>query len=61
LGLIVSSTDDSGVVVNKVAKAIVDRIIWAHQKRQKFKVIVVLPILPAFQGDLTKADSNAIR
>ncbi|KAI8327821.1 hypothetical protein BC941DRAFT_446276 [Chlamydoabsidia padenii] len=57
----ISTVDGSGVVVNEVAKAIVDRIILAHRKGERFKVIVVLPLLPAFQGDLTKPDSNAIR
>ncbi|CAO3592720.1 unnamed protein product [Absidia cylindrospora] len=58
----ISSIDSGGAVINKVAKAIVDRIKLAHKKGEKFRVIVVLPILPAFQGEMNaSSESNAIR
>ena len=37
---------------NKIGKAIVDRIVRAHQAAEVFRIIVVMPAVPAFAGDL---------
>ncbi|KAL4901224.1 hypothetical protein BDW74DRAFT_187869 [Aspergillus multicolor] len=39
-------------VWNKVGEAFVERILRAARERKRYKVIVVLPALPAFPGDL---------
>ncbi len=37
---------------NKIGAAIADRIIRAHQSGEDFKVIVIIPAVPGFAGDL---------
>ena len=44
-------------VQNKIGVAIVDRILRAAREGQKYKIIVVIPSVPAFAGDL-KSDST---
>lgn len=43
-------------VMNKLGRAIVDRIVRAHESGAPFRIIVVMPAVPAFAGDL-KSDS----
>jgi phospholipase D1/2 len=39
-------------VQNKVGRAIVDRIVRARNANEEFKIIVIMPAVPAFAGDL---------
>lgn len=39
-------------IQNTVGEAIVDAIIKAAQEQRKFRVIVVIPSIPGFAGDL---------
>lgn len=48
----ISNTREEGPVKNQIAKALVERIIKAAQEHRKFKVIVVIPELPGFAGDV---------
>ncbi|KAF6747521.1 phospholipase D [Ephemerocybe angulata] len=48
----ISATEEGGIVKNLIAKALVDRIIRAAQEDKKFKVIVAIPELPGFAGDV---------
>ncbi|KAH7921001.1 phospholipase D/nuclease [Leucogyrophana mollusca] len=48
----ISNTREEGPVKNLIAKALVERIIQAGQSGQKFKVVVVIPELPGFAGDI---------
>ncbi|KIW10513.1 hypothetical protein PV08_11477 [Exophiala spinifera] len=41
-----------GTVWNRVGEAIVQRILRAAQEKKRYKVIVILPSVPAFPGDL---------
>ncbi|KAG1897846.1 uncharacterized protein F5891DRAFT_1046379 [Suillus fuscotomentosus] len=52
----ISNTREEGPVKNQIAKALVERIIKAAKDDRKFKVIVVIPELPGFAGDV-KNDS----
>ncbi|KAG1859113.1 hypothetical protein C8R48DRAFT_774924 [Suillus tomentosus] len=52
----ISHTREEGPVQNQIAKALVERIIKAAKDDRKFKVIVVIPELPGFAGDI-KNDS----
>ena len=40
-----------GSVNNGIARALIERVKYAHKKQQKFKIIVLMPLLPAFQGE----------
>ncbi|KAG6884869.1 hypothetical protein C0992_005680 [Termitomyces sp. T32_za158] len=46
------ATQDGDQVVNRIAGALVDRIIRAFNEGAKFKVIVCIPELPGFSGDV---------
>ncbi|TGZ77596.1 phospholipase D/nuclease [Ascodesmis nigricans] len=39
-------------ILNMIGRAIVDRIIRAHQNREQFRIIVIIPAVPGFAGDL---------
>ncbi|KAH6659345.1 hypothetical protein BKA67DRAFT_652577 [Truncatella angustata] len=49
---ITATSDEQRPVHNKIGGAIVDRIIRAHNAREDFRVIVLMPAVPAFAGDL---------
>jgi phospholipase D1/2 len=53
---ITATCNEQHPVANKIGKAIVDRIVRAHQSGQNFRVVVIMPAVPAFAGDL-KADA----
>ncbi|KAF8884660.1 hypothetical protein BD779DRAFT_1536317 [Infundibulicybe gibba] len=55
----ISSTKGGEQVKNLIAQALVQRIIRAAQDGAKFKVIVVIPEVPGFAGDIKS--QNAIR
>ncbi|KAI9435046.1 phospholipase D/nuclease [Lactarius indigo] len=55
--LSISSTKQSGPVKNQIAAALVERIISAARSGRKFKVVVVIPELPAFAGDVKSETS----
>ncbi len=39
---------------NLISEKIAERIRLAYQKGQPFKVIVMMPLLPGFEGDVTQ-------
>ncbi|CAE6488459.1 unnamed protein product [Rhizoctonia solani] len=55
----ISNTGDYGPVKNLIAKALVDRILDAAKNGRKFKVIVVIPEVPGFAGNIK--DENGIK
>lgn len=48
-------------VRNQVAQALVERIKVAAEKREQFRVIVVLPLLPAFEGSVDDSSAAVLR
>ena len=48
-------------VNNLIAQAIVDRIIKAFRESRKFLVIIVLPLLPGFEGEIDDERANLMR
>lgn len=59
--IIVSSTTQDKLLRNKIAQAIVERIKRAHAKGEKYKVFIIIPLIPAFEGDLASKDASAAR
>ncbi|KAF8530716.1 phospholipase D [Gautieria morchelliformis] len=55
----ISNTQESGPVKNLIAKALVERILRAARDGQRFKVVVVIPEVPGFAGDIS--DESAIK
>lgn len=48
-------------VSNNIVQSLVDRIIIAHKKQQQFKVLIALPLLPGFEGDIDNTKSAIMR
>uniref|UniRef100_A0A3B4FC40 Phospholipase n=1 Tax=Pundamilia nyererei TaxID=303518 RepID=A0A3B4FC40_9CICH len=55
------SCADNRTVYNKIGDAIIERIIRADKERKKYRVYVVTPLLPGFEGDITTGGGNAIQ
>lgn len=56
----ISSTAGSPVK-NQIAQALVDRIKIAAERKENFKVIVVCPLLPGFEGGIEDSGSAVLR
>ncbi|XP_006890415.1 PREDICTED: phospholipase D1 isoform X2 [Elephantulus edwardii] len=56
----ISCADDK-VVFNRVGDAIARRILKAHRENQKYRVYVVIPLLPGFEGDISTGGGNALQ
>jgi phospholipase D1/2 len=58
----ITATDDrQSPIINKIGFAIVERIRRAVEDRKKFRVVVVMPAVPAFAGDLQDEGSLGTR
>uniref|UniRef100_A0A8D0AF63 phospholipase D n=1 Tax=Sander lucioperca TaxID=283035 RepID=A0A8D0AF63_SANLU len=55
------SCADNKTVYNRIGDAIIERIIRAHKEGKKYRVYVVTPLLPGFEGDITTGGGNAIQ
>ncbi|KAJ3482521.1 hypothetical protein NLI96_g6930 [Meripilus lineatus] len=55
----ISSMDGKGPVKNTIAGALVDRILRAAREGDKFKVVVVIPEVPGFAGNIK--DENSVK
>uniref|UniRef100_A0A8C0DZN7 Phospholipase n=1 Tax=Balaenoptera musculus TaxID=9771 RepID=A0A8C0DZN7_BALMU len=55
------SCSDGRTVLNKVGDEIVDRILKAHKQGQCFRVYMLLPLLPGFEGDISTGGGNSIQ
>jgi len=53
----ISATKDGEQIVNKIAEALVERIIRAHRDGNKFKVFIAIPELPGFAGNVKDESS----
>ncbi|XP_005383059.1 PREDICTED: phospholipase D1 isoform X2 [Chinchilla lanigera] len=56
----ISCADDK-VVFNKVGDAIAQRILKAHREGRRYRVYVVIPLLPGFEGDISTGGGNALQ
>ncbi|XP_033955135.1 phospholipase D2 [Pseudochaenichthys georgianus] len=55
------SCADGKTVYNGIGDAIVKRILRAHSEQKKYRVFVVVPLLPGFEGDIALGTGVAIR
>ncbi|XP_057715335.1 phospholipase D1a isoform X2 [Corythoichthys intestinalis] len=55
------SCADNRTVYNKIGDAIIERILRAHKEGKKYRVYVVTPLLPGFEGDITTGGGNALQ
>ncbi|KAI7792627.1 phospholipase D1 [Triplophysa rosa] len=55
------SCADNKTVHNKIGDAIAQRIIKAYREGKKYRVYVVTPLLPGFEGDINTGGGSAIQ
>ncbi|XP_073719791.1 phospholipase D1 isoform X2 [Misgurnus anguillicaudatus] len=55
------SCADNKVVQNKIGDAIAQRIIKAYREDKKYRVYVVTPLLPGFEGNINTGGGSAIQ
>uniref|UniRef100_A0A8C5GYV6 Phospholipase n=1 Tax=Gouania willdenowi TaxID=441366 RepID=A0A8C5GYV6_GOUWI len=55
------SCADNRHVFNKIGDAIAERIIKAYKEGKKYRVYVVTPLLPGFEGDINTGGGSAIQ
>ncbi|XP_067107933.1 phospholipase D1 [Osmerus mordax] len=55
------SCADNKHVFNKIGDAIAERIIRAYREGKKFRVYVVTPLVPGFEGDINTGGGSAIQ
>ncbi|XP_041824546.1 phospholipase D1 [Melanotaenia boesemani] len=55
------SCADNKHVFNKIGDAIAERIIRAYREGKKYRVYVVTPLLPGFEGDINTGGGSAIQ
>jgi phospholipase D1/2 len=48
-------------VKNQIAESIYKRIIRAYREKKVFRVFVIIPLLPGFEGDVAGSTGNALR
>lgn len=53
----ISATHKNGVVKNRIMETLCDRIIQAITRNEEFKLIIMMPLIPGFAGELD--DPNA--
>ena len=58
---ITATSDMQKPIKNKIGAAIVERILRAARAGQRFMVIVIMPAVPAFAGDLKDEGSLGTR
>ncbi|XP_049912840.1 phospholipase D1 [Epinephelus moara] len=55
------SCADNRHVFNKIGDAIAERIIRAHREGKRYRVYVVTPLLPGFEGDIKTGGGSALQ
>ncbi|KAF9586711.1 Phospholipase D1 [Lunasporangiospora selenospora] len=58
---ITSTNVNKTIVHNGIGRALTDRIIKAHRENEKFRVIVVLPLVPGFEGGINTPAATSVR
>ncbi|KAJ2548674.1 hypothetical protein EV175_004736, partial [Coemansia sp. RSA 1933] len=53
--------DPSYTVKNRIAEALVDRVKRAHARRERFRVFIVIPLMPAFEGDVNAMGAATLK
>ncbi|XP_024993436.1 phospholipase D zeta 1-like [Cynara cardunculus var. scolymus] len=57
----ISGLSGDEIIRNRVLDSVYRRIMRAHQEKQCFRVIVVIPLLPGFQGGLDDGGAASVR
>ncbi|KAL8100395.1 phospholipase D zeta 1 isoform X2 [Apium graveolens] len=57
----ISGLKGDEIIRNRVLESMYRRIIRAHQEKKSFRVIIVIPLLPGFQGGIDDAGAASVR
>eukprot|EP00252_Welwitschia_mirabilis_P011329 TRINITY_DN25484_c0_g1_i1.p1 TRINITY_DN25484_c0_g1~~TRINITY_DN25484_c0_g1_i1.p1 ORF type:complete len:1094 (+),score=199.07 TRINITY_DN25484_c0_g1_i1:223-3504(+) len=57
----ISGLNDDETIQNRVSQALYERIMRAYNENQCFRVIIVIPLLPGFQGGVDDAGAASVR
>ncbi|XP_078158717.1 phospholipase D zeta 1-like [Carex rostrata] len=57
----ISGLHGDEIIKNRVLEALYRRIIRAYNERRRFRVIIVLPLLPGFQGGIDDGGAASVR
>ncbi|KAI9029631.1 hypothetical protein CLU79DRAFT_735104 [Phycomyces nitens] len=57
---IAATHPEDKIIKNKIGEALVERIKRAHWEGQKFRIIVVIPCAPGFEGDFNNPDLRSM-
>ncbi len=57
----ITSTGETPRVKNKIGQALAERIISAARDGREFRIIVVIPAVPAFSGDIESQAGLKVR
>ncbi|KAK7277974.1 hypothetical protein RJT34_22995 [Clitoria ternatea] len=57
----ISGLAGDDIIQNRILEALYRRILQAHQEQKNFKVIVVMPLFPEFQGGLADSGAATVR
>lgn len=58
----ITSCEWEGTVIeNKIGDALFERIVRAHENREEWKAILVIPLMPGFQNGVDEQDGSSVR
>uniref|UniRef100_UPI00358E9524 phospholipase D1-like isoform X1 n=1 Tax=Myxine glutinosa TaxID=7769 RepID=UPI00358E9524 len=55
------SCSDDKTIYNSIGDVLVEKILEAHSANRRYRVYILLPLLPGFQGDIKTGGGNAIQ
>lgn len=58
---ITSSECEGAIIENHIGDALVKRIIRAHKNNEKWRTIIILPLVPGFQNDIDVQEGTSLR
>ncbi|KAL2231263.1 UNVERIFIED_CONTAM: Phospholipase D zeta 1, partial [Sesamum indicum] len=57
----ISGLSEDDVIQNRVLESLYNRIMRAHEEKRCFRVIIVIPLLPGFQGGVDDSGAATVR
>eukprot|EP00347_Sterkiella_histriomuscorum_P022020 403331965 len=58
---VLHEANKTSIVKNKIGLALRERILRAHKNQKEFLVIIFIPLMPAFPGDILDSSSSILR
>lgn len=55
------SKGSNSVVVNNISRVIIDKILQKYLQKKKFVCVILFPLIPGFEGDITQKNGEVLR